>query len=278
MNKFLFLSLLLFTFVSFDVRAQNPDSNKPLEVTADDSLEWHRNELYFRARKNVKAVQGTTTLYSDVLTAKYREGTKSSMEIYNIRADGNVKIISAQSKAYGDKATYRVDKGYAVLTGNNLRIVSDGQTVTARDKFEYWVNAGKLIALGDAVAVREGDRIVADKMIAIFTESNGKRTLKSLEALGNVVITTPEEELKGDRATYDAASTTAVLHDNIVITRGPNVLEGTKAELNTTTNVSKIFGGITDGGEGGGRVRGIFYPQSAESNKDGEVTEGSEVQ
>ena len=42
--------------------------------------------------------------------------------------------------------------------------------------------------------------------------------------------------------------------------------------------MSKIFGGITDGGEGGGRVRGIFYPQSAESQKDGEVTEGSGVQ
>ncbi len=265
-NRVFFYALLFLCFLPLAAFAQNPDSNKPLEITADDSLEWHRNELYFRARKNVKAVQGTTTLYSDALTAKYREGEKSSMAIYHIQAEGRVKIISAQSEAYGDKAIYQVDKGYAVMTGNNLKIVSDGQTVTARDKFEYWVNGGKLIATGNAVAVREGDRIVADKMIAIFTESNGTRTLKSLEAIGNVVITTPEEELKGDRATYDAKSTTAMLHDNVIITRGPNVLEGTKAELNTMTNVSKIFGGITEGGDGSGRVRGIFYPQSADDS------------
>lgn len=267
-NKILSFSVLFLCLVSLSVFAQNPDRSEPLEISADDSLEWHRNELYFRARKNVKAVQGTTTLYSDTLLAKYREGAKSSMEIYNIQADGSVKIVSAQSEAYGDQANYQVDKGYAVMTGSNLKIVSDGQVVTARDKFEYWVNGGKLIASGNAVAVREGDRIVADKMIAIFTEGEKKRTLKSLEAIGNVVITTPEEELKGDRATYDAKSTTAMLHDNVIITRGANVLEGTKAELDTTTNVSKIFGGITNGGDGSGRVRGVFYPQSKDDDEE----------
>ncbi|MGH1456091.1 MAG: LptA/OstA family protein [Alphaproteobacteria bacterium] len=260
--------IFILCLVCFDVMAQNPDSKKPLEITADESLEWHRNALYFKAKKNVKAVQGGTTLISDVLTAKYRDGDKSSMEIYHIQADGHVSILSAQSKAYGDKAVYQVDKGYAVMTGRNLRLISDGQSVTARDKFEYWVNGGKLIASGNAVVVREGDKIVADKMIAMFSEdANGKRVLKSLEAIGHVVITTPEEELKGDRATYDAAGTTAILHDNVVIKRGPNILEGTRAELNTATNVSKIFGGITQSGEAGGRVRGIFYPQSAEKKE-----------
>jgi lipopolysaccharide export system protein LptA len=267
--------LLVLCILPLSVFAQNPDSDQPLEITADDSLEWHRNELYFKARKNVKAVQGTTTLYSDVLLAQYREGATSSMEIYNIQADGSVKIVSAQSEAYGDKAIYKVDKGYAVMTGKRLRIVSDGQTVTARDKFEYWVNGGKLIATGNAIAVREGDRIVADKMIALFMEAKGKRTLKSLEAVGHVVITTPEEELKGDRATYDAKTTKAVLYDNVLITRGPNVLEGTKAELDTTTNVSKIFGGITQGGEGSGRVRGVFYPNSGE-DKDADTDSSSD--
>lgn len=247
--------------------SMNRDRNKPLEITADESLEWHRNALYFQARKNVKAVQGGTTLFSDRLTAKYRDGEKSSMEIYHIQADGHVKIVSAQSTAYGDKAVYHVDKGYAVMTGKKLRLLSDGQSVTARDKFEYWVSGGKLIATGDAVAVREGDRISANKMIAVFQDVKGKRVLKTLEAIGSVVIKTPEEELKGDRATYDAGTTIAKLHDNVTITRGPNILEGTRAELNTSTNVSRIFGGITETGEAGGRVRGVFYPKTMQQDE-----------
>ena len=266
--------ILLCSFVllsaAYDVGAQgmgNPDRDEPVEITADESLEWHRNELYFQARKNVRAVQGDTTLYSDLLKAKYRDGAQSSMEIYVIQADGNVRIHSAESKAYSQKAVYDVDKGYVVMTGNNLKLISTDQIVTARDKFEYWVANGKLIASGRAVAVRDGDRIESDKMTALFTEDkSGNRTLKSLTSQGHVVITTPDEILKSDHAVYDSSSSTATLKDNVKITRGPNVLEGVKAVLNTRTNVSKLFGGVTatqqQSGESGGRVRGVFYPGS----------------
>ncbi len=241
----------------------NPDSDKPLEITADDSLEWHRNELYFKAKKNVKAKQGGTTLLSDVLIAKYRDSKKSNIDIYIIKATGNVRIISAKSRAYGDKAVYSVDKGLAVLTGKNLRLISEDQTVTARDKFLYWTAQGKLEAIGNAVAVREGDRIEADKLTAVFVEDkkSGKRVLKTLEAFGNVVITTPEEVLTGDRAKYKADTNIAEIFDNVKITKGLNVLEGARAQVNLETNVSKIFGSKESGGEGG-RVKGVFYPKS----------------
>ena len=254
----LFLVFVLLSSNGWAQSALNPDRNEPLEVTADESLEWHRTELYFKARKNVHAVQGDTTLISDVLTAKYRDGDKG-MDIHTLLADGHVKIISAQSKAYGDHAIYQVDKGYAVMTGRNLRLISDGQTVTARDKFQYWVNSGRLEAIGHAVAVRLGDKLEADKLIATFTEDKtGKRTLKTLEAIGSVVITTPTEILTGELAIYQAATNIAKIHDNVKITRGPNVLEGDHAQVNLDTNVSKIFGGTGETG----RVRGVFYPGS----------------
>lgn len=236
----------------------NPDRNEPLEITADDSLEWHRTKQYFKARKNVNAVQGGTTLISDVLTAYYRDG-REGMEIHTLQADGHVQIISAQSKAYGDHATYDVDKGYVVMTGRNLRLISDGQTVTARDKFQYWVTSGRLEATGHAVAVRLGDKLEADKLIATFTEDKaGKRTLKTLEAIGHVIITTPSEVLTGELAIYQVATNIAEIHKNVKIMRGPNILEGDRAQVNLETNVSKIFGGTGETG----RVRGVFYPGS----------------
>lgn len=261
MIRFLCSLCLVFLLFSSNGWAQatlNPDRNEPLEITADDSLEWHRTKLYFKARKNVRAVQGGTTLISDVLTARYRDGGEG-MDIHTLQADGHVQIISAQSKAYGDHATYKVDKGYAVMTGRSLRLISDGQTVTARDKFQYWVNSGRLEAIGHAVAVRLGDKLEADKLIATFTEDKtGKRTLKTLEAIGHVVITTPTEILTGELAIYQAATNIAEIHNNVKIMRGPNILEGDRAQVNLETNVSKIFGGTGENG----RVRGVFYPGS----------------
>ncbi len=268
MIRFLFFICMSFYFIASNVNAQNglnPDSKKPLEITADGSLEWHRNDLYFKAKKNVKAEQGSTILFADVLVAKYRDGKNNSMDIHTINADGNVKITSDQSSAYGDHAVYNIDKGYAVMTGSDLRLISDDQIVTARDKFQYWVNDGRLEALGFASAVRQGDKLVADKIIAIFeADKTGKRLLKTLEAVGRVVITTPDEIITGASAIYEAETNIAQIHDNVKIMRGSNILEGARAQVDLGTNISKIFGGSSDAK---GRVRGIFYPGSVDKDK-----------
>lgn len=253
--------LWVLVFAAAPVLAQNPDGGKPLEISADESLEWHRNDLYFLARKNVRATQGETELRSALLKAKYREGAGGGVDIHTIQADGDVRVLSAQSKVFGDRAVYDVDQGYAIMTGKALKLVSPDQTVTAREKFEYWTADGRLEAHGDAKAVREGDTIESDKMIAVFEEDKktGKRVLKSLEALGHVVITTPDEILTGNRAVYSARTNVAELMEGVVIVRGPNKLQGSRAEVNLNTNVSKIFSGDQDTG---GRVRAVFYPES----------------
>jgi len=255
----------------------NPDRNKPLEITAEETLEWHRNEFFFQAKKNVRAVQGVTTLYCNNLVAKYRDSKKSNIDIYNIEANGKVRIVSADSKAYGQKAVYDIDKGSAVMTGNNLKLVTEDQTVMAKDKFVYWAAQGRLEAIGQAEAVREGDRIQADKLIATFSEGeNGKRVLETFEADGNVVITTQQEILTGAHAYYRAQTNVAELTDNVRIMRGESFLEGARAQVNLTTNISKIFGSDqvqTDGADpqsgegesvsdGNGRVRAVFFPKS----------------
>lgn len=241
---------------------------QPLEITAEESLEWHRNEQFFVARKKVRAAQGDTTLNSALLTAKYRDEEKGGMKIHTIIAEGGVEILSSVNKAYGDKATYDVDKGYAVMTGKNLKLVSPDQTVTAQDKMEYWSAEGKLQASGHAKAVREGDDIVADVLIAEFAQgAAGKRELKTLRAKGHVVITTPTEVLTGDEGVYEADTNIAEITGNVKVTRGQNVLEGEKAQVDLNTNISKMFGSNMDQNgskTGSGRVRGVFYPGSEE--------------
>lgn len=241
----------------------NPGRDQPLEITAEQTLEWHRNAQQFIARGDVIVKQGDVTIAADTITADYRETDQSAFEIYRLTAAGNVRIISQGNTATGQQAVYEVDRGIAVMTGNNLTLTSPDQTVTARDSFEYFVADGRLTAKGAAHVTRGKDTLDANMVSATFAENAaGARQLKSLHADGNVKIVTPTEILTGDKGTYDAASNTAHVTGDVKITRGPNILEGERAEVNLTTNVSTMQGSPASGG----RVRGVFYPGSEEKS------------
>jgi lipopolysaccharide export system protein LptA len=267
------LILMLALLLSTPAAAQEQpvigaSSDQPLEITADEALEWHRNDQTFIARVNAVAKQGDVTISSATLTANYREGAEQDMEIWRVTAEDDVTIKSQNSTASGDHAVYDIDAGTAVMTGDDLKLISPDQTVTAKEKFEYWVTDGKLIATGNAKAVRpkpQGgqDTLEAAQITAIFADNAaGERALNELKADGNVVITTATEVVTGDHGTYNAATNLATLTGNVKIRRGPNELKGEKAQVDMNTNVSTMLGGGNITTDGSGRVRGIFYPGS----------------
>ncbi|MFP4098627.1 MAG: LptA/OstA family protein [Alphaproteobacteria bacterium] len=241
----------------------NPDRDKPLEITADGSLEWHRNDLFFFAQDKVRAKQGETVLHCEELIARYRDSDQSNIDIYEIDASGDVRIISADSQVYGDEASYNIDRGLVRLTGQNLRLISQDHEVRARDAFVYRVADGRLEAIGEAVLKRDGDTIKGDKLVATFSQGqNGERELDTFMAVGNVVIRTPDEVLTGARGHYNAQTRVAELTDNVRIMRGDSFIEGERAQVNLDTNISQIFGKREqDGGSSDpGRVRAVFFP------------------
>lgn len=281
MRHVLFICALLAATSAF---AQTPTGNEqPIEITASKSVEWLRGQNQYVARENVVVTQGTMIMHSDLLTADYRDGATSSMEIWQITADGNVQIKDDTNTAYGDKGVYDVTNGIAVLTGQDLKLVSPDQTVTARDRMEYHSTTRMAKAIGNAKVVRPTDTLTASTITAYFKDNSAAKTaapaaqsssasplgggsLDRLEADGNVVITTATEILRGSKAVYRADRNTAELTGNVKIERGPNVMEGNRATVDLNTNVSKMFGSNTEGG----RVRGIFYPSSNKSDKEGQ--------
>lgn len=241
------------------------NKDAPLVITADETLEWHRNDQRYIARGNAMAEQDGMSIKAQTLTADYKDTAKSSMDIHRLTAETGVVISSQGNVATGEKAVYEVASGKAVMTGGDLKLTSPDQTVTAQDRFEYDVKAGRLSAHGNAVVVRLQDKLSADHVSAQFEDdkATGKRTLKELTADGNVVIVTPTETVRGKTGLYRADTNIATLKGGVRIERGPNVLEGDEAEVNLTTNVSRMIGGATTDG---GRVRGVFYPGNTESS------------
>lgn len=267
MRKLIFFLFVIFAPAAFAQSPLNvnPDKNKPIEITAVRTIEWHRNDQKYIARGDALARQGDVSVAGETLTADYRggEGDGSSTQIWRFTAEGNVTVQNASNAAYGDIAVYDIDKGLATMTGSNLRLTSPGQVITADERFEYWAAQGRANAIGNAIVERGDDKLRSNKMTALFKEGpGGEQIFDQIEAVGNVIITTPTEVLTGDYGIYKSSTNIAEITGNVKITRGPNILQGTRAQVNLSTNVSKMFGSPA----GETRVRGVFYPDSQNGN------------
>ena len=265
MNKAYCVMLLFMVAVSMPrlAIAQQP-SKAPLEVTADDALEWDRTGQKFIARGNAIAAQDGVSIAAQTLTAEYDEADNGSSDfnMHTMIAQTGVVLKSEDNTAYGENAVYDLTHKIATLSGGDLRLVTPEQTIKARDRFEYHVEAGKLIALGGATIIRPTDTLYADSITATLDENaKGERVVETVVAQGNVVITTQQERVTGATGLYDARSNTVDLTGGVVITRGQNILQGERAKVDLTTQVSQLFSGAT--GNNGGRVTGTFYPDQA---------------
>lgn len=263
--KIIFYSLAITILSAASAYAQNTPtlgggSKEPVEISAGKTLEWHQKDKQYIADGSVEAKQGDVTILAEKMIADYHDNNKgSNVEIWQLTAEQNVQIKNADSTATGDKAVYNVDTGIAILTGNDLKLTTPDQVITAQERMEYDTVNGKAKAVGNAQIIRGTDTLNANSITANFIkDKDGKQSLKTANASGNVIIKTPEETLTGDNGFYNAANNTAEVKGNVKIVRGPNMLEGDRAEINLTTNVSKIFGSP----ESGKRVKGIFFPSS----------------
>ncbi len=244
-------------------RPQTPafgDQDKPLEIFADQGIEWRREDRVYIARGNAVARQGDVTLRADVLRARYR-GEGDSGDITRIEADGNVQIISPDTRVYGQRGTYDVPSDVMRMTGKGLKLESADDVVTAEESLEYRPSERLAVARGRA-QVEHFDRakgisniVRADVLTATFS-ADGK-SLEVVDAIDNVEVLTPCEYVAADQGRYLVEQQVANLGGNVRITRGQNQLNGNKAEVDLKTGISTLKDG---------RVSGLLVLQSRSEN------------
>lgn len=229
---------------------------QPVEINADQAIEWHQDVRAYVARGNASAKRNDSTVYADVLTAYYREVPGKGNEVFQLLAEGNVRIISPNQQVFGDRGIYDVDKKVAVVTGSNLKLVTQKDVVTARDSLEYYEDRELTVARGDALAVRGTDRLRADVLIGKLKKMpDGSTQMERIDGSGSVVVTTPTDVALSDKLVYSVADNTAVLIGNVKITRGDNQLNGEAAEMNMNTKVNRVISGPD-----AGRVNALLIP------------------
>ena len=242
-------------------------SDLPIEIFADDGIEWQQENLVFLARGNARAVRGEVTVFADELRAYYREKADGSTDIWRLDAIGKVRIKSGKETAFGQMAIFQVDKGILVLSGGKVRLVTGSDEITADKQIEYWEKKRMAVARGNAFATRGKKRLKADILAAYFrVDKNGENKLYRIDAFDRVQIITGKDTATSDRGVYNVESGIATLTGSVKLVRGKNILKGCSAEINLNTNVSKLYSCPPSASGVRKRVRGVLRLKAKKSN------------
>ncbi len=238
------------------------EGDDPLEINAEEGIEWNHNNKTYVARGNARAASGDVEVLAEVLTAYYRESEDGNSEIFMIEATGDVRISSPEGTVYGDKGQYKLDEQVFIMTGQDLRLEGEKDRLTARDSLEYWEAKQQAVARGDANAYHEDKRIRADVLTANFVENaENEMEVRRIDARGNVQIRTQTEFVTGNEGVYYVDRELATLSGDVKITQDQNQLNGQFAEVNLKTGVSTLKGAVP-GGQGQTPVTAIVMPKA----------------
>ncbi|HSU06100.1 MAG TPA: LptA/OstA family protein [Acetobacteraceae bacterium] len=198
--------LLLALLAPMPALAQGIDLSQggPIDITAQNGIEWQQAEHRVIASGNAKAVRQNVTVTADRLIAYYRKKTgeaatpaatnpakstqtgitgdedSSGNEIYRVEAEGHVQVFSPTDHAEGDRAVYDLDQAVMVMTGHDLRLTTPNDVLTAHDDLEYWSQKHMAVARGNAVVVtKDARRVAADVLVAYTIPESAQQSQTS---------------------------------------------------------------------------------------------------
>lgn len=203
------------------------EEKSPLEITADQALEWNQKDKTYIARGKALASQGKMSVSADLLTARYAGEKNSTSDLTEISAEGHVLMMSGTDTATGDKAVYDLQVETIDLSGSRPKITKGKDTLEA-DHIKVFLENGALVR----------------------AEADGKV----------VIVTAGTQQASGDKAVYIKSTDTADLTGNVRLMQGENWIEGEHAQMNLTTKISRMTGEKGAGEKNAKRVKGVFYP------------------
>lgn len=235
------------------------ESSAPIEIEAEGGLEWRRNEKLYVARGGAKAKRGDLTVTASTLSARYRDKAGGGTEIWQIEADGNVRMAWPGRTVTGGHAVYNFDTRMLRVTGGNLGVDTGEEKLTATESLEYQDGPQIAIARGEATVVQENRTVRADAMTGHFKrQADGKTDLVRVEADGNVKVKTPDTFASSAKGDYDLTTEVMTLSGDVKVTNGGNQFNGEYAEVNVRTGVSRLLGSPS----GTGKVKSLIMPTS----------------
>ncbi len=153
-------------------------------------------------------------------------------------------------------ASAGVDRNKPIeITADSLEVLQPDKTATFR---------------GNVVA-KQGEILLKAQQMTVHYRVKEERAegdlgaVSKIDAVGSVVLTTPEDTAEGDTGSYEVDERKIWLTGNVTLTRGKNVLKGNRAEYSFESGKSLLTSAPTGENTGSGRVKALFVPE----DKDG---------
>ena len=270
-SRKLLFQLVVLVFLFFQISAAavaggldlaSGSKDMPIEITADNGIEWGKNKGILIASGNAKASRGGITVLAEVLRAYYRKKTTGGTDLYRLDAAGGVKIFSDTESMEGQTAVLDFEQAILKVDGKKVIYKAGPDTITANQQMEYWERQKMAVARGNAVAIHKGKTLRADVLKALLRKNKtGRSEVYIIEAFNNVLIVSDKDRLRSDSAIYKLDSGIVTLKKNVSIVREDSILNGDLAEINLKTGISKLLTVDSVGSrKERKRVRGLIYP------------------
>jgi len=247
------------------------DASAPINVQADNGIEWQQNQQLYIARGNAVATRGPATIKADTLIAHYRRAksgaanTDNNTEIYRIEAEGNVLITRDNRTVVGDHADYDLDQGIGIVRGKGLKLTTATDVITARDSLEWYDAKQIAVARGDAVAIREGGRTIkADILTAYMVKTQPQPgTPTAAAASGQPAKPTPAAAASGRSPKPGLAAAAPAAkgapaaggdesrisridaQGHVVVVNGADIGRGDYGVYNAVSDICTLLGNVT---------------------------------
>lgn len=218
-------------------------NGEPVEIYAEQGIEWHKNDNKYLAIGNAIAKSGKMSVNSDRIEAFYEESDNSGMDIKLVKAHKNVVVTDENLKIVGGKlAEYNLRKDYFSIFGKNLILTSQENKLESNKKMEYWRTKGVAIASGKAKAQKGNEfKIEAEKLVWYLNENDKKIDVKKIFGFENVSIYSNNEVAFSDKALYNKESGICKLFGNVKLQKGDSFLTGDYAEVDLNKGISKLL-------------------------------------
>ena len=133
------------------------------------------------------------------------------------------------------------------------------------DSLEVQQEANLAVFRGNVDAVQGELNLRADLLIVHYrTNSENQNSIRIIEAVGNVFLSSPTEMAEGEKGVYNVDADTIQLTGSVVLIRGESVIRGDRLEMDLATGLSRVLSaGVETGGDG--RVKALFVPNSDNS-------------
>ncbi|MFV0431651.1 MAG: LptA/OstA family protein [Alphaproteobacteria bacterium] len=254
----------------------SPTGGIPIDITSDDGMKIDQENQVIIATGNATVVRQGVTLVADRLVAFYEKDSEGNTNFWRIDAEGNLKITSEDGVITGKTGTYDVRQEIVVIKGEPVVVTGDKGKVIAHKQIEYYDTERRIIARGAVEATSEDKTLLAE-VAEVFLkpesentqEGEGDNTLKAAEdmsslasdvdqvrAYTDITLKNQDATVTGDRGIWFADEEKATLTGKVQLEQDGNILNGCRAEVDTSTGSSKLIGGdCNDKNQG---VTGLF--------------------